>query len=449
MPACRIVAIVGLLLVTPPSARAQVSDQQLPCEAFSQSAAVFVGVAGTPVVQMVDLSNQPSFALKVTPMLVERAYLGLIDATIFVTASGIDEPFTPGRTYLVYGREYSDRHRIVAASPGFGAKDIETAANDVAFLDGLPHGVVGGTIVGTVQQKERVYGEYDGPDRVLAPLAGITVGLVGEHFTADVITDNHGRFAASGLPSGRYELIPQLPRVLTTGDSTSRITVVVRDGGCATKTIDVVANGTVHGVLRGPDGHPLTSTSLDLVPIDVRPDPFSGHIRGAGSVRTNERGEFEFMGRAAGRYYLGLSLYNAPNPFGPSYPRSYYPGTTTREEAVPVIIEHDGTPGSYDFSVPYILRKGEVSITVEAAGAIGAATVCFVELDDRVSRQRIFDVTAGVPIAMPVVDGARYHVHAHLKGSLRQLESEPYEFTATTDTHHVTLRPDRTTATHP
>lgn len=441
------VAIIAVIVVASPvaHAHAQVNDQQLPCEAFSQSAAVFVGVAGTPVARVVDLSNQPPFALKVTPMLVERAYLGVTDATIFVTASGIDEPFISGRRYLVYGRDYSGRSGIVMASPGIGAKDIDKAANDLAFLEALPQGVVGGAVVGIVQQKERTYA---GADSIRAPLGGITVELVGENFRAEVVSDAHGRFVAGGLPAGRYELIPQLPRELTTWDSTSRITVVVRDGGCATKTIDAVANGVIRGILRGPDGHPLTSTSVDLVPMDNRPDRVSGQIRGTGSVSTNERGEFEFTGRPAGRYYLGVSLYNAPNPFGPSYPRSYYPGTTNRDDAVPVIVDHGGTPASFDFSVPYILGKGEVAITVEAAGVIGEATVCFVELDDLVSRRRSFGVTPGVVMAMPVVDGSRYHVHAHSRNPGGHLESAAYEFTATTETHHVTLRPDRTGTSH-
>ena len=143
MLACRIVAIVAIALVGSPVAHAQVNDQQLPCEAFSQSAAVFVGVAGTPVVQVVDLSDQPPFTLKVTPMQVERAYLGATDATILVTALSIDEPFTPGGKYLVYGREYS-APGIVMASPGIGAKDVDKAANDLAFLEALPQGLAGG-----------------------------------------------------------------------------------------------------------------------------------------------------------------------------------------------------------------------------------------------------------------------------------------------------------------
>lgn len=176
--------------------------------------------------------------------------------------------------------------------------------------------------------------------------------------------------------------------------------------------------------------------------MDNKPDRGSGQISGMGSVWTNDRGEFEFNGRPAGRYYLGVSLYNAPNPFGPSYPRTYYPGTTDRGAAVPVIIGHGGAPALFNFSVPYILPKGEVAITVEAGDVIGETTVCFIELDDLVSRRRSFDIKRGVAVVMPVVDGSRYHIHAHLKHSGGHHESEPYEFTATTGRENVWLRPD-------
>ena len=122
MLACRLVATVAVTLVASPMAHAQVNDQQVPCEAFSQSAAVFVGVAGTPVVRAVQSPNQPSFALKVTPMVVERAYLGVTDAIIFVTASGIDEPFTPGRKYLVLAAT-TVAGPACDGEPGIGAKE--------------------------------------------------------------------------------------------------------------------------------------------------------------------------------------------------------------------------------------------------------------------------------------------------------------------------------------
>ena len=128
------------------------------------------------------------------------------------------------------------------------------------------------------------------------------------------------------VPAGTYELAPQLPEDLVVLDPTSRIQATVADGGCAVTTLDTQFNGRVRGVLRGPDGQPLPGTSVDVMPMDIEPEPMTGQITGTGSVWTDDKGEFEFTGLPAGRYYLGVNLYNAPNPYGPSYPRTYYPG---------------------------------------------------------------------------------------------------------------------------
>lgn len=444
MLARRVVATLGVTLGVSPVVYAQIDDRQLPCEAFSQSAAVFVGVAGRQVVRVVEVPNQPPFELKVTPVVVERAYLSVTNAIMWVTPLSIDEPARTGQKYLVYGREYS-APGIVMASPGIGAKEIETAAVDLAFLEALPPDAVGGTIFGIVQEKEKTYA---GGMRIRRPLDGIKVEIIGATVRTEVVTDAHGRFVAAGLPTGHYELIPRLPHELITWDSTSKITLAVRDGGCATKTIDAVVNGTVRGVLLGPDGHALTSASVDVVPMDNKPDRVSGQISGMGSVWTNDRGEFEFAGLPAGRYYLGVSLYNAPNPFGRSHPRTYYPGTTDRDGAVPVVVEHGATSASFNFSIPYILSKGEVAVLVDTGDVIGETTRCFVQLDDLVSRRSIYDMKPGVAMVMPVVEGSRYHLHAHLKNSAGHLESEPYEFTATTGRETVSLRPDSPRTLH-
>jgi hypothetical protein len=238
-----------------------------------------------------------------------------------------------------------------------------------------------------------------------------------------------------------YELTPQFPEGLVVWDSTSRIHALLRDGGCASVKIEAVFNGRVHGVLRGPDGRPLQDTSVDLMPMDVQPEPHTGQIAGTGSVSTNDKGEFEFAGRPAGRYYLGVSLYNAPNPNGPSYPRTYYPGTTDRTAAIPVIVEQGRAGQTFDFSVPTILAKGELVYVVET-GYSGTLKFCFVQLEDLFSRWSSYDVKPGMKYRLPVVDGQRYQVHVHLNFPGGHLESEPFVFTATTGETTITLRPD-------
>jgi hypothetical protein len=430
------VPAVCLAAILLPSLAAAQSES--PCESYSKSGAVFVGTAGTPVRRIVQLPNNPPIEMTLTPVEVERAYLGVTTPVMYITPLGVETYASPGRKYLVYGRSYHPPD-IVMASPNFYMKEIEKAGADVAFLESLTPTSITGTITGTIEQRERVYGKYE--SKQLGFLAGISVRVFNETYATEATTDADGRFVASGVPAGVYEVRPQLPEGLVVLDPTSHIYATVRDGGCARVKIDALFNSRVRGVLTGPDGRRLQTTLVDLMPMDVQPDSYSGQIAGMGSVVTNENGEFEFTGRPPGRYYLGVSLYNAPNPQGPSYPRTYYPGTTDRAAAIPVIVEPGRASQTFDFSVPAVLPKGELVYVVET-GYSGTLKFCFVELEDLVRRWSSYDVKPGTRYRLPVVDGQRYQVHVHLNFPGGHLESEPFVFTATTGETTVTLKPD-------
>jgi hypothetical protein len=429
-------------------ASAQVSDSQAPCEAFSQSEAVFVGRAGGRVKRWVEQGpDNPPYQLTVTPVTVDRVYLGTTPSVVYLTPFSPRRDLTPGQTYLVYGRHYRPPD-LYMASLGMGVKDIERAANDLAFLDSLTPDARGGTIHGTVELKAA---KDDGTLGAAEPLAGIAIRILRRarveyrQFTytdsTDVVTDSGGRFLASGLPTGEYELVPELPPGVVVRDATSRIVTTVRNGGCAMSTIETRTDGRVRGVLRGPTGAPL-AWSVDLVPMDIEPDS-TGHIKGMGSVSTDETGAFDFRGRLPGRYYLGVSLYDAPT----SYPRTYYPGTTDRAASVPVVVGRGYVTDGYDFAVATVLAKGQLDVTVDTDQA-GVRKVCIVPLDNQGSSWSTYAFEAGEHFRQEVTEGQRYQVHAHVERAGGHLESEPFEFTATTGTTEVTLRPDAPRGLH-
>ena len=431
----RRIAVACLAAALLPAAVAAQSNT--PCEEYSRSAAVFVGTAGAPVTRVVQLPYHPPLQMTLTPIEVDRAYLGVTTRTVYITTLSAQTYATAGERYLIYGRAYHPPD-IVMARPGAGMKEIGTAADDLAFLESLAPGSAGSTIFGEVAQKEIVYG---GTSNASVPLAGVPVRIANATHATEASTDRKGRFTASGVPPGRYQIVPRLPAGLIVIDPTTRTEVVVRDGGCAHVKIEAVFNGRVTGILRGPDGRPLQSTFVDLMPMDVAAEPRTGQVTGTNSVSTNDKGEFEFTGRAPGRYYLGVSLYNAPNLSGPSYPRTYYPGTLDRTAAVPVIIEQGRTRESFDFSIPLVLSKGEFEYIVETQHA-GRLKFCFIQLDDLFKRWSSHAVKPGVTYRGAVVDGQRYEVHVHLELPDGHLESEPFVFTATSSKTSVTLRPD-------
>ena len=349
---------------------------------------------------------------------------------------GVETYATPGQRYLVYGRGYHPPD-IVMASPGIGAIEIDAASADLAFLEELEPGVNGGTISGVVQLKDVT---YDRTTRGVTTLGRILVRITNARHATEVVTDEDGRFSVS-LPAGTYQLTPHLSDDLVVLDSTGRINATVTDGGCTEITIDTLFNGAVRGVLRGPDGQPLTSTSVDLLPMDIEQDPRTGQIKGTGSVATNTKGEFEFTGRPAGRYFSGSACTTRRIRTGPSYPRTYYPGTLDRSAAMPIIVERGHATEGFDFFVPMILPKGELEVIVDSDGA-GELKLCYVQLEDLFSRWSSYTPQRGIAQRFPVVDGQRYEVHAHLEFPDGHLESEPFVFTATAGKTVVTLHPD-------
>ena len=417
-------------------------ENQVPCESYSESAAVFIGVAGAPVQRQVQLPNHPPLMMKLAPMTVERAFTGVKTRIIYLTPRGGDHYPTPGQRYLVYGLEYHQPD-IVMASPGAGAKLFRAAAQDLAFLESIVPGAKGGIIAGIVQLKDRV---YDGAIRSVSPLERILVRISNDQYSTEAVTVADGQFSAT-VPAGTYEIVPQLPQHLVVWDSTSRIFTAVADGGCTVVTVDTLFNGRVTGLLRGPDGQPLSSTSVDLMPVDIEPEPTTGQISGTSSVSTNSKGEFEFTGRPSGRYYLGVSLYNAPNPHGPSYPRTYYPGTTDRKSAAPVVVEPGRSSEGFDFSIPMVLSKGELEVIVESDQA-GEVKLCYEQLESLFAGWTSYFVERGTPQRLPVVDGQRYQVHVHVEFRGGHLESEQFVFTGTTGRTVVTLRPDAPRTLH-
>jgi hypothetical protein len=229
-----------------------------PCQEYSQSEAVFVGVARAPIKQWVRLPDNPTVEMTLTPIEVERAYRDVSTPVIYVIPLGIPTRLTPGVRYLVYGRHYRPPD-IVMASPGMGAKEVGQAASDLAFLDGVAPGARGGTISGVVQERSVSYSFAADDPR--APLGGIVVRIENEQYSTEAITDAGGNFVASGMPAGLYKLKPQLPdgcivRDPDRFDRGGRKT----HGGCDAQ-IDVHPNGRVRGILRDPDGRPLSFTA--------------------------------------------------------------------------------------------------------------------------------------------------------------------------------------------
>jgi hypothetical protein len=433
--------ICGLsVLLIASTLHAQSPNWSVPCEALNQADTVFTGVAGAPIRRVVTRPGSESSEMTLTPIFVEREYLGTTTATMYVSPRAIEGYAAPGRRYLIYGVSYWPPD-IVEASPGYGIKEIDAAEQDgdFTFLETMPWLTIGGTITGVVEYRTD---STTASPRI--PLKEIPVQILSDQYAIEARTGPEGRFTVP-VPGGFYRVSARLPADLRAGESR----VLVRDGGCGAVSIRASRrySGRVAGMLRGANGAPLPETTVDLIPIDAPSDNVR-YLNGQRSVRSGLGGEFEFSDVPSGAYYLGVSLYLAPNPNGPAYPRTYYPGSAEPDGARRIVVREDQPIEGIDFSVPPTLRKGQLEVVVDTPYA-GQLTLCFEELEDQIGRWTTESVQAGVVVRKPVVEMQRYRVHAHLKFADGHLESLPFTFVATNGKTVVRLRPDAPRTFHP
>lgn len=401
-----------------------------PCEAYGGADAVFIGEASAPVWKQIATGDpdHPVDRMKFVPIVVDQIIRGAVAPTVYMTPAGIEVYPEVGKRYLIYGRTYSAGADMFFFSAYYGSKPIERADEDLRFLSGISTTTGGNVISGVVQETQSTSGA---PRHI--PLSNVSVRLSNGTFSVDVRTDGQGSFVASGIPDGIYKVHAEVPDDLMASDGEVRVT----GGGCATaRPVWARANGHVRGTLRGPDGKPLIGLSVQLVPFGIPLGPTdrpNGEGLHGGGASTDVVGRFDIAGIEPGTYWLGFNLNFGPRLFGGEYARTYYPGTPDEAAAIPITVQRGGVVEGLDFSLGPKLREGSVSVSVDPQGHAGTLSMCFENLDDRIKGWTTHPVSAGQMIALPVLEGVHYEVHAHLEFPGGHLESAPVEFTGSAD----------------
>jgi hypothetical protein len=134
------------------------------------------------------------------------------------------------------------------------------------------------------------------------PVAGAVVLLQGPADAYMAETDREGRFQMEAVAPGRYQARPQ--REGFTLRTPVRLTV---EAGAATRDLDLRLTplAAVSGRVVDADGDPVSKIQVEAMHYSYA----SGRkqLETAGSVRTNDRGEYSIFGLAPGRYYLRAS----------------------------------------------------------------------------------------------------------------------------------------------
>jgi hypothetical protein len=173
-------------------------------------------------------------------------------------------------------------------------------------------------------------------------VADLSVRVQAPGFVLDVSTDSQGVFMATEVPSGPVTIKSALDDRFTIVQGS--MSGAVPEGGCVPLTLRAALNGRIRGKVTGRDGKPSAGVLLQL---SVSNDVHRFGIQDRFQTRTSGSGEFEFRALPPGQYLLGHNLYPesdiGPVPKGPPM---FYPGTSDRAAAVPIVVgegtEHTG-----------------------------------------------------------------------------------------------------------
>jgi hypothetical protein len=219
---------VALLAVSAGKAWAcSCAGTEVPCQAYGQASAVFVGTVIDSRTITVRHGNYDSQRLSVL-LSIDSPFRGVEGAQVEVqTGLGGGDcgfGFVQTQQYLVYAYEHEGKLSTGICSR---TRPIARAAEDLNYIQGLATAKPGATISGEVVR-------YAGTKRGglnNQPLAGITVTIDGQT-KKEIKTDTKGQYRIEGLTPGEYLVKVDLPKGFETRGAPEQ-KVKVTDRGCA------------------------------------------------------------------------------------------------------------------------------------------------------------------------------------------------------------------------
>ncbi|MBA2524627.1 MAG: carboxypeptidase regulatory-like domain-containing protein [Pyrinomonadaceae bacterium] len=221
------ITVFALVALSPGNALACSCLERVPCQAYGEASAVFVG---TVIDSRIITIKQANYERKrrAVRLSVDSPFRGVRGSKVEVTtAMGGGDcgfGFVPSQQYLVYASEYEGK---LSTSICSRTRSIARAAEDLSYIRGLATAKPGATISGKVVKNRRNKdGGYDN-----LPLAGTKVTIEGQA-KRKIRTDMKGQFRVEGLPAGTYVVKISVPDGLAvTGVPEQKVEVT--DRGCA------------------------------------------------------------------------------------------------------------------------------------------------------------------------------------------------------------------------
>lgn len=305
------------------------------CEEFGAAKAVFIGkVIGAKEQRQErnDDGSTTNYDVGEIYFKVEEAFQG-VKGTRVVIHSGTGGGdcgywFQRGQRYLVYA--YGASQDSLGTNICTRTRLLEHADEDLAFLRNLPRKGIGARIYGSVAAALK--DPKSNGSRTAKPLDGVIVKIEGPRHTFEAVTDGNGQYEVSGIPAGKYKVYAVVPDYYRQDEYWER-NIELNDRGCARENFVAQNDSRITGHVFKPDGTALAKANVELMPVELETIQ---RLRGD-ETWADEKGKYELEEIPPGRYLLGINLSSSPSDEQP-YPRTFYPGVTSRSTATVIEI---------------------------------------------------------------------------------------------------------------
>ncbi len=346
-------AIVGLLVVSAGKAHAcSCAGSKVPCQAYGEASAVFVGTVIESRTITVKRGNYDS-KTRVVRLTIDSPFRGVEGAEVEVQTGLGDADcgfgFVQTQQYLVYAYEHKGK---LSTSICTRTRPIASAAEDLRYIQGLATAKPGASISGEVVRYRR--NEKGGLGN--QPLAGITITIDGQA-TREIKTDTKGQYRVEGLPAGEYLVKVALPeRFDSRGAPEQKVNLA--DRGCSVVDFWLEPEGKLSGRVLNPQGLPINKAEIFIS--EFARERYNGHWDRADS---EEDGSYSFRRIPPGDYVLFIRFDGMTSQQRP-FPPTYYPGVSEKSQAAVITIKEGQRLENYDLKVPPLPLEYDVVGTV-------------------------------------------------------------------------------------
>jgi 5-hydroxyisourate hydrolase-like protein (transthyretin family) len=406
------------------------------CQEYWRTDVVFVGaVVGESKFTVEEGSYKHT--MRLVRLSVEQPLRG-IEASEVEVATGwgggdCGYQFKRGERYVVYADRGEKDGRLYTGICT-RTRTLAEGEEDLAFVRGLGAAEPTGTVFGQVFKRNYEWKEGESWRKPVADVE-VTVegGDAGGESKADARefkTDSQGRFRAEGLSPGKYKVTMKVPPGLIWGggkgeDKPTLVhEVEVAARGCAQSDFYLESDTRISGRVLDSFGHPLANFPVQLrgAPSDTR------NLNHFGYEKTDAEGRFEFRAVPPGEYLLGVRILGTLGENVP-YPRTYFPGTPSRDAAGVVKVKEGERVGGLEMRLPPPLAEYEVTGTVvyeDGRPAPGASVYVNQMEEDRTGDFKNVQADERGHFSLKVYEGLSYKMSAYPRGATGPAPQSPW-----------------------